>query len=64
MRVNLEVLKQAQQIQRKTGGWFCQDCGDTEPKSDFYPMSISSGTSPSCLLCNDCEQKRRGRFNA
>jgi len=42
-------------------GAFCQDCGETDPLSGFYPMRIGSSDSLSDLLCNACEQARRDR---
>lgn len=40
-------------------GDFCQDCGETDPLSGFYPMEISGPDSVSPFLCNACELARR-----
>jgi len=58
MKVNLDVLREAQEI-RAEHLLFCQDCGETEPANGFYPMGIRGPDSLSTLLCNDCEQERR-----
>jgi len=72
-KVNLEMVKVIQgfaeelrqvllstQVALSDLGPFCDDCGETEPASGFYPMqAIISPGSVSGLICNDCERKRR-----
>lgn len=40
-------------------GMFCDECGETEPTSHFYPMWACGPNSVSGLLCNDCEAALR-----
>ncbi|NIV40750.1 MAG: hypothetical protein GWN58_68540 [Anaerolineae bacterium] len=35
-------------------GMFCDQCGETEPESSFYPLGIGGTGSISGYLCNDC----------
>lgn len=42
-------------------GPFCDDCGESDPLSGFYPMEIIGPDSISGLLCNACEEARRDR---
>ncbi len=58
MKVNIELLKEAQRIRREHSE-FCQDCGETDPPNGFYPMGVFDSESISDLLCNECEAKRR-----
>ena len=43
----------------------CQDCGDENPKSGFYPICFIAAYAldwqviKSGQLCNDCDAKRR-----
>jgi len=56
-KVNLEQLHEAKAILDK--GWFCDECGKTDPPSGFYPLWAHGPNSLSGLLCNDCDRKLR-----
>ena len=56
-KVNLEQLREAKPILAK--GWFCDECGDTNPPSGFYPLWSFGPNSLSGLICNDCDRKIR-----
>jgi len=58
-KVNLEQLREARAILDK--GWFCDECGETDPPSGFYPLYAHGPNSLSGLLCNDCDRKLKER---
>lgn len=57
-KVDLEAVRYVRELER-AGVVFCQDCGETEPKGGFYPVSIDGPTSLSPYLCNACERGAR-----
>jgi hypothetical protein len=43
-------------------GSFCDECGETKPKSGFYPLIACGPGSVSGLICNDCDREIRARI--
>ena len=54
-KVDLEQLRKAKAILGR--GWFCDNCGETDPPSGFYPLWAHGPHSLTGLLCNDCDRK-------
>ena len=60
MKIDVDKIREAHKVTDAVlGKMYCCKCGETEPKSAFYPMTCSTW-EPSFLICNDCEKKQRG----
>lgn len=59
MKIDLKKLREAMVAWQDRPALFCDECGETEPESKFYPLGIFGPDSMSGSICNDCEKQMR-----